>query len=201
MAEQGFTIWFTGLSGSGKSTLAEGVRETLQRRGLQVEWLDSGKIRRELNRDLGFTREDVEKNLRRLGYECKLLNRNGVVALVSAISPFRGVRDELREQIGRFVEVYCRCPLEVLVKRDTHGLYEKAQGGEIQNVAGINAPYEEPLKPEVAVETDRESIDSCVERIIKTAEILEYLKPAKSCAYTPNEEAMIKQRLRDLGYL
>jgi len=202
MADIGFTIWFTGLSGSGKTTLAEQTREALVARGVNAEWLDSARIRRELNRDLGFTREDIEKNLKRLGYECKLLNRNGVVALVSAISPYRQTRDEIRKDIGRFVEVYCRCPLEVLVRRDEHGLFERAQKGEIKNVAGIDVMYEEPIKPEVVVETDRESPETGVNRVIRTAEIMGYLEPAKAGgAYTPAEEEMIRNRLRDLGYL
>lgn len=201
MAAQSFTIWFTGLSGSGKSTLAERVREDLVGRSLAVEWLDSSRIRRELNRDLGFSREDIEHNLRRIGYECLLLNRNGVIAIASAISPYREVRDALRQQIGRFIEVYCRSPLEVLARRDEHKLYERAQRGEIKNVAGIDAPYEEPLKPEVVVETDREDIATCVRKITHTAEILGYLAPHESSLYTPQEEDLIKQRLRDLGYI
>jgi adenylylsulfate kinase len=201
MPDAAFTMWFTGLSGSGKTTLAEHVREVLVGRGLHVEWLESARIRRELNRDLGFTKQDIEQNLLRIGYECKLLNRNGVIAIVSAISPYRDARDSLREQIGRFMEVYCRCPLEVLVLRDEHKLYERAQKGEIKNVAGIDAPYEEPLKPEVAVETDRESVDDCVKLIVRTAEILGYLEPLQPSSYTPDEETMIKKRLRDLGYI
>jgi adenylyl-sulfate kinase len=201
MEALGFTIWFTGMSGSGKSTLAEQVREVLVGRGLHVEWLDSARIRRELNRDLGFTREDIEANLRRLGYECRLLNRNGVVAIVSAISPYRDTRDALRTELGRFMEVYCRCPLEVLVQRDDHGLFKRARAGEIKNVAGIDAPYEEPLKPEVVCETDREPVEECVYRIVRTAEILGYLKLGQPSAYTPEEEEMIRQRLRGLGYM
>ena len=201
MADLGFTIWFTGLSGSGKSTLAGQVREVLVGRGLNVEWLESGKIRRQLNRDLGFTKVDIEANLRRIGYECKMLNRNGVVAIVSAISPYRDVRDVIRTDIERFMEVYCRCPLEVLVQRDDHKLYERAQQGEIKNVAGIDAPYEEPFKPEVVVETDRETPDACVARIVKTAEVAGYLARVESSCYTPEEEDMIRQRLRSFGYL
>jgi adenylyl-sulfate kinase len=201
MAESGFTIWFTGMSGSGKSTLAELVREALVGRGLHVEWLDSSAIRRELNRDLGFTRADIEANLRRIAYECKLLNRNGVIAIVSAISPYREARDALRADLGRFMEVYCRCPLEVLIRRDEHGLYDRAQRGEIHNVAGMDAPYEEPLKPEVVVETDREPPEACAAKIVRSAEILEYLAPVHTSCYTPEEEQIIKQRLRDLGYL
>ena len=201
MADSGFTIWFTGLSGSGKTTLAERVREVLLGRGLAVEWLDSSKIRREMNRDLGFTRSDIEANLRRIAYECRLLNRNGVIAIVSAISPYRDARDRIRVDLVRFMEVYCRCPLETLVLRDEHDLYARAERGEIQNVAGMNAPYEEPLKPEVAVETDRETPEACVARIVRTAEILGYLTPVAPSGYTPEQEETIKRRLRDLGYM
>jgi len=201
MTPEGFTVWFTGLSGSGKTTLAGMLRDQLVGRGLRVEWLDSARIRRELNRDLGFSRHDIEANLQRLGYECKLLNRNGVVAIVSAISPYRDVRDAIRTEIGRFVEVYCRCPMEVLMRRDDHDLFERAQRGEVQNVAGVNAPYEEPFKPEVLLNTDTEPPDACVRKILATLEILGYLSPAESAAYSPEEEQIIKNRLRDLGYI
>ncbi len=201
MNQEGFTVWFTGLSGSGKTTLAELLRDQLIGRGLRVEWLDSAKIRRELNRDLGFTRRDIEANLRRIGYECKLLNRNGVVGIVSAISPYRDVRDVIRTEVGRFVEVYCRCPIEVLMSRDDHDLFERARRGEIENVAGVNAPYEEPFKPEVLLNTDVETSDACVRKILTTLEILGYLPRAESAAYSREEEDLIKSRLRDLGYI
>ncbi|MFQ5462006.1 MAG: adenylyl-sulfate kinase, partial [Phycisphaerae bacterium] len=135
-----FTIWFTGLSGSGKSTIGKAVGDALKARGLTVEVLDSGRIRQKLNRTLGFTREEVETNLLRLGYECTMLNRNGVVAVVTAVSPYRDVRDQLRRDIGRFVEVYCRCAMDILMQRGAKTLFEKAQRGEIQHVAGVNAP-------------------------------------------------------------
>ena len=130
MSPEGFTAWFTGLSGSGKSTLAAALRDRLQELGHHVELLDSGRLRRELNRSLGWSREEIESNLKRLGYEAKMLNRNGVVVLVSAVSPYRDVRDAIREDVGRFIEVYCRCPMEVLLKRDDQGLFERASRGE-----------------------------------------------------------------------
>lgn len=201
MSDEGFTVWFTGLSCSGKSTLAELLREELVGRGLRVEWLDSGTIRKALNRDLGFSREDIEANLKRIAYECKLLNRNGTAVIVSAVSPYRQTRDQIREDIGRFIEVYCRCPLEVLSKRDKNGLFARAQKGEIANVAGINAPYEEPMKPEVLCNTDQELPEKSLQTLVQTLEILGYVRKRETGAYSAEEEALIKDRLKDLGYI
>ncbi|MHC4089092.1 MAG: adenylyl-sulfate kinase [Planctomycetota bacterium] len=201
MDEQGFTVWFTGLSGSGKSTLAGLLHDGLAARGRPSEVLDSGRIRQALNRSLGFTREEIETNLKRLAYECKLLNRNGVIALVGAVSPYRDIRDAIRADVGRFIEVYCRCPLEVLAKRDKAELFEKAQRGEIDHVAGVNAPYEEPFKPEVLINTDTEPPDQGIARILTTLEILGYLPKHATAEYTAEEEEIIKNRLQDLGYI
>jgi adenylyl-sulfate kinase len=201
MSATGFTVWFTGLSGSGKTTLAEALRDRLQELGHHVEVLDSGRMRRELNRSLGWTREEIEPNLKRLGYEAKMLNRNGVVVLVSAVSPYRDARDAIREDVGRFIEVYCRCPMEVLIKRDEHGLFDRASRGEIQHVAGVNAPYEEPFKPEVLINTDVETVREAIGKIIKTLSILGYLEETGAGHYTPEEEEIIKARLKDLGYI
>ena len=201
MTREGFTVWFTGLTGSGKSTLAAMLHDQIVGVGCQCEVLDSGRIRQLLNRSLGFTREEIEANLLRIAYECKLLNRNGVIAVVGAISPYRDVRERIREDVERFIEVYCRCPLEVLMKRDKSDLFERARRGEIEHVAGINAPYEEPLKPEVLLNTDVEPPEACVRRILSTVRILGYLPEATSAAYTTEEEEIIKQRLRDLGYI
>ena len=201
MNDDGFTIWFTGLTNSGKSTLAAMLRDALVARGHSCEVLDSGRIRQALNRSLGFTREEIENNLRRIAYECKLLNRNGVVVIVAAVSPYRDLRDAIREDIGRFIEVYCRCPLEVLVNRDQTGLFEKAQRDEIAHVAGVNAPYEEPFKPEVLINTDTDTPEKGVVCILSTLEILGYLPKQTSAEYTAEEEAIIRQRLQDLGYI
>ena len=196
-----FTIWFTGLSGSGKSTIGQKVADALQQRGLRVEVLDSGRIRQQVNRHLGFTREEVETNLLRLGYECKLLNRNGVTVIVTAVSPYRDVRDRIREEVVEFVEVHCRCPMEVLIKRGAGELFERAQRGEIEHVAGVNAPYEEPLKPEILLNTDQINIEESVANTIATLEVLGRIERVESACYSPEEEEVIRQRLQDLGYL
>ena len=196
-----FTIWFTGLSGSGKSTIGQKVAEALQQRGLRVEVLDSGRIRQQVNRHLGFSREEVETNLLRLGYECKLLNRNGVTVIVAAVSPYRDVRDRIREEVVEFVEVHCRCPMEVLVKRGAGELFERARRGEIEHVAGVNAPYEEPLKPEILLNTDQINIEESVANTIATLEVLGRIERVESAWYSPEEEEVIRQRLQDLGYL
>ena len=196
-----FTVWFTGVSRSGKSTIASVVADRLRQRGLPVEAIDSARLRREINRSLGFTREEVDANVLRLGYECRMLNRNGVVAVASAVSPYRDSRDKVREAIGRFAEVHCRCPMEVLVKRDESGLFERARRGEVHHVAGINAPYEEPLKPEVLLDTDRVGVADAAEKVLATLEVLDLLEKTEGSAYTPEEEEIIRRRLQDLGYL
>ena len=198
---QPFTIWFTGLSGSGKSTIGQKVADALKLRRLRVEVLDSGRIRQQVNRHLGFTREEVETNLLRLGYECKLLNRNGVTVIVTAVSPYRDVRDRIREEVVEFVEVHCRCPMEVLVRRGAGELFERARRGEVEHVAGVNAPYEEPLKPEILLNTDQINIEESVANTIATLEVLGRIERVESACYSPEEEEVIRQRLQDLGYL
>lgn len=196
-----FTVWFTGISQSGKSTIAAAVGELLRARGVTVEVIDSGRIRQEINRSLGFTREEVEANVLRLGYECRMLNRNGVVAIASAVSPYRDARDRVRKAVGRFVEVHCRCPMEILASRDASGLFERAKRGEVEHVAGINAPYEEPLKPEVLLDTDRLGVEESAAKVLASLELLRMVPRTESAAYTPEEEEIIRRRLQDLGYL
>jgi adenylyl-sulfate kinase len=202
MEMKGFTIWFTGLSGSGKTTLARVVEEILRERGMQVEVLDGDVVRTNLSKGLGFSKEDRDTNIKRIGFVCHLLSRNGVVAIASAISPYRDVRDSNRRMIGRFVEVYVKCPLDVLVKRDVKGMYAKALAGEIKGFTGVDDPYEEPLNPEVLVETDKESEEACVQKIIRTLELMGYIPGADASGETSEEEEeKIRQRLRDLGYI
>lgn len=165
--DKGFTLWFTGLSGAGKSTLATAVSERLRGRGRRIEILDGDEVRMNLSKGLGFSKEDRDTNIRRIGYVAHLLSRNGVIAITAAISPYASVRNEVRAQHGgSFVEVYVACPIDALVKRDVKGLYEKALRGEIKNFTGVSDPYEPPENPEITVYTDRESIDESATAII-----------------------------------
>jgi adenylyl-sulfate kinase len=199
---KGFTLWFTGLPCSGKSTLANKVEEILLERGMKVEVLDGDIVRTNLTKGLGFSKEDRDTNIRRIGFVCHLLTRNDVVAIAAAISPYKAIRDENRKLIGRFVEVHVQCPVEVAEQRDVKGMYAKAKKGEIKNFTGINDPYEPPEKPEVTVETDKESAEESVDKIIRTLELMGYIPPSgEEEEYSPEEEEKIKQRLRDLGYI
>ena len=174
----GFTVWLTGLSGAGKSTLATRLEAKLRRRGHRVELLDGDVVRTNLSKGLGFSREDRDTNIRRIGFVAKLLSRNGVATIVAAISPYRAVRDEVRAEIGRFVEVYVSCPLQDLVRRDVKGLYARALSGEVQNFTGVSDPYEPPLYPEVVAETDRESVEESLARILGVLDQLGYSSSA-----------------------
>src|ERR1051326_1700383 len=166
MERKGFTLWFTGLSGAGKTTLARIVETELRPRGHKVEVLDGDVVRTNLSKGLGFSKEDRDTNIRRIGFVCNLLTRNEVVAIAAAISPYREIRDEVRRDIGSFVEVFVKCPINVLAERDVKGLYKKAIAGEIKHFTGIDDPYEEPVKPDVTVDSSRESIDESVGKIM-----------------------------------
>ena len=170
-----FTLWFTGLSGAGKSTLAEIVERWLRGLGKKVEVLDGDIVRTHLSKGLGFSKEDRDINIRRIGFVCKLLTRNGVIAISAAISPYRNIRDEVRKDIGSFVEVHVTCSLETLSKRDVKGLYKKALVGEIQNFTGVSDPYEEPLNPEITVSSDAETTTQSAGRVMDRLLELEYL--------------------------
>ncbi|MBZ0168046.1 adenylylsulfate kinase [Candidatus Methylomirabilis lanthanidiphila] len=172
---RGFVVWFTGLPSSGKSTLAGLLAQELPLRGLPVEILDGDEVRQRLTKGLGFSKEDRDENIRRIAFVAKLLSRNNVCAITAAISPYRSVRDEARRDMGRFVEVYVKCPLETCIARDVKGLYRRALAGEIQNFTGISDPYEEPLNPEVVVETDQESTEASLGRIVRRLDELGYL--------------------------
>lgn len=171
MAEdRGFVLWLTGLSGAGKTTLAGRLVPELRARGLRVEVLDGDEVRTNLSKGLGFSKEDRDTNVRRIGYVARLLARNGVAALTAAISPYQEVRGEVRRAVEEdgveFVEVYVECPLEVLAERDVKGLYQKARAGEIQGFTGVSDPYEQPRAPDVIVRTHEESIETSAERIV-----------------------------------
>lgn len=176
----GFTVWFTGLPSSGKSTLARMLEQELGQQGWPVEVLDGDEVRLRLSRGLGFSKEDRDENIRRISYVAHLVTRSGGVAITCAISPYRGLRDEARQEIGRFVEVYVKCSLEVCVARDVKGLYAKALRGEIQAFTGISDPYEPPLYPEVVVETDQESPEESVANILRRLEELGYLDATRN---------------------
>lgn len=176
---RGFVVWFTGLPSSGKSTLAGLLAQELPSRGLPVEILDGDEVRQRLTKGLGFSKEDRDDNIRRIAFVAKLLSRNNVCAITAAISPYRSVRDEARRDIGRFVEVYVKCPVETCIARDVKGLYRRALAGEISNFTGISDPYEEPLDPEVVVETDRESTEASLRRIVKRLDDLGYLASSR----------------------
>ena len=199
---KGFTVWFTGMSGSGKSTLAEKLQPELLERGLNVEILDGDIIRTNLSKGLGFSAEDRDINIRRVGFVCNLLTRNGVAAIAACISPYTAIRDENRAMIGNFVEVYCQAPIEKLIERDPKGLYKKALAGEIKGFTGIDDPYEEPEKAEVIVHTAEESVDDSLAKILKTLELMGYIPAAEGGSeYSEAEEEEIKKRLSDLGYI
>jgi adenylyl-sulfate kinase len=162
---QGFTLWFTGLSGAGKSTISGIVEKRLRDAGAKVEVLDGDVVRENLSKGLGFSKQDRDINIRRIGFVCELLSRNGVIAIVAAISPYRAVREEIRSRIPNFVEVYVDCPLEVVADRDVKGLYRKAMAGEIPQFTGVTDPYEPPLRPEVVVNSAVEVPEDSAEKV------------------------------------
>ncbi len=164
--QKGFTLWFTGLSCSGKSTLADAVFQALKNKGLKAERLDGDVVRESLTRDLGFSRADREENIRRVGFVARLLASHGIAVVASFISPYQAQRQELRENIPNFIEVFVDAPLAVCAARDVKGLYKKAQAGEIKNFTGLDDPYERPTAPEIHLRTDQKSVVECVQTII-----------------------------------
>ena len=170
--QTGFTLWFTGLPCSGKSAVADRVAATLKERGLRVERLDGDIVRRDLTQDLGFSKKDRDENIRRVTFVAKLLSRNGVAVLTSFISPYREMRDRARSETTNFLEIYVKCPVDVCMQRDVKGMYQKAISGEIKEFTGVSDPYEEPLKPELVLETDRETLEESVRKVLaKLADI------------------------------
>jgi len=171
-----FVIWLTGLSASGKTTIALQLATKLREHDFKVELLDGDAIRKELSADLGFSRQDRREQIRRVVYLCKLLSKNGITCIVSVISPYRDLRNLAREEIRKvspFIEVFVKCSLESCIKRDPKGLYKKALSGEISNFTGLQDPYEEPLSPDVMVNTDSETVEECVDKIISAVKIRE----------------------------
>ncbi len=167
MTQSGVTVWFTGLSGAGKTTVSRAVADRLREDNYPIEILDGDIVRQNLTKGLGFSKEDRDENIRRIGFVAHLLTRNGVIVLVSAISPYRDIRQEVKQRIGNFIEVYVNAPLEVCEERDVKGLYKRARAGEIKNFTGIDDPYEAPTNPEVECRTDLESPEDSVEKVLQ----------------------------------
>lgn len=165
MGQRGVAVWFTGFSGAGKSTIANALAERLTKEGYSFETLDGDEVRENLTKDLGFSKEDRDTNIRRIGFVAKLLARNGVIVLVPVISPYRAIREEMRGQIDNFMEVFANAPIEECERRDVKGLYAKVRAGEIGQFTGISDPYEPPLNPEVECRTDLEELDESVNKI------------------------------------
>jgi len=165
LKHKGFTLWFTGLSGSGKSTVSEILVDRFRTEDAKIEVLDGDVVRTHLSKGLGFSKEDRDTNIRRIGFVCELLSRNGVIAVAAAISPYRSIREEVRSKIPHFVEVYAHAPLETLIERDVKGLYKKALAGEIPNFTGISDPYEPPENPEVIFDSSKETPEESAEKV------------------------------------
>src|ERR671938_1093569 len=173
---RGFTLWFTGLSGAGKTTISEIVEHELRERERQVEVLDGDIVRTNLSKGLGFSREDRDTNVLRIGFVADLLTRNGVGVIVSAISPFKEVRDQVRHNVGEgFIEIFVDAPLEVCAERDVKGLYEKAFAGEIEHFTGVSDPYEAPAAPELVLKTGEEEPHESARKVIEKLEFFGYL--------------------------
>jgi adenylylsulfate kinase len=177
---RGFTLWFTGLSGAGKTTIAEVVEKELRAKHGKIEVLDGDIVRTNLSKGLGFSREDRDTNVLRIGFVADLLTRNGVGVIVSAISPFKEVRDQVRRNIGEgFIEIFVDAPLEVCAERDVKGLYKKAFSGEIEQFTGVSDPYEPPVAPELHIKTDEEEPADSARRVVARLEELGYLRPVR----------------------
>lgn len=200
MQHQGFTVWFTGLPCSGKSTLARALEQQLRSIERQVEVLDGDEVRTRLTKGLGFSKADRDENIRRIAYVAKLLSRVRAVAIVAAVSPYREIRDEARAEIGHFVEVYVKCPIEECIRRDVKGLYAKALRGEIPNFTGVSDPYEPPNRPEVTVDTGAEEVGESLSKILHQLAQVGYIPwhGVESCPQ-PQERTQILARPRLLG--
>jgi len=203
-----FTLWFMGRPSAGKSTLASRVEDRLVEMGYPIENLDGDEIRKHLHPDLGFSREDRRTNNRRTAYIAKLLNRNDIPVIVGMITPFRDSQEQARDIIedeGDFVLIYVKCSVEAAEERDPKGLYENAREGNIEKFTGINHPFQEPLNPEIIVDTEDRSIDEGVDHVLSQLEsrglLEEQLNDDYSFSITQTEEQELTDRLKDLGYL
>ena len=166
----GVTVWFTGLSSAGKTTISQALLEHLRSQGRQAEWLDGDIVRQYFSKGLGYSKEDRDENIRRIGLMAEKYTRQGFIVLVSAISPYRATRAEVRERIGSFLEVYVHAPLSVCEQRDLKGIYRRARAGELQHVTGIDDPYEQPLTPDIECRTDLETLEESVAKVLDAVE-------------------------------
>jgi adenylyl-sulfate kinase len=169
---KGCTVWFTGLSGAGKSTVSTLLHQRLSAAGAKVELLDGDVVRTHLSKGLGFSREGRDENIRRIGFVCEVLSRNGVIVIAAVISPYREARDTVRARIANFVEIFMECPMDVLVERDVKGLYKKALAGEIEHFTGVSDPYEAPASPELTIHSSQETPQQSVDRVWLTLKSL-----------------------------
>ncbi|MFH1102076.1 MAG: adenylyl-sulfate kinase [Methanobacteriota archaeon] len=164
--QKGVTVWFTGLPCCGKTTIADRVAMILKQQGYRVERLDGDIVRKDLTSDLGFSKKDRDENIKRVTFVAKLLTRNGVIVLATFVSPYRERRERTREEISEFAEIYMRCPVEVCMSRDVKGMYKLAQAGEIKDFTGVDDVYEEPVHPEVVLDTDKETVEQSVGKVL-----------------------------------
>jgi adenylylsulfate kinase len=186
MNNLGFTLWFTGLSGAGKTTISKGVALELKARGHRVEILDGDVVRTHLSQGLGFSKQDRDINVCRIGFVASLLSRNQVIAIVAAISPFKDAPEQVRKMNENFVEVYVKASLETCEQRDVKGLYALARAGKIQEFTGISSPYEEPLNPEIVCNTQQENVEESIAKVIKYLETREYIRSTSVDLQKPN---------------
>jgi len=203
MTGRTFTLWFTGLSGAGKSTNSYKVYMELKRRCLRAELLDGDIIRINFSQGLGFTKRDRDINIRRIGFISYLLNKNDIISVVAAISPYRETRRQNRTLLGNYIEVFCDCPLEILEKRDPKGLYKKAKAGEIANFTGISDPYEPPDDPEIVLKTGKETERESFQKVISYLEEHGYIPPeadCRLCDYSDQDEIALRRHLAGLGF-
>jgi adenylylsulfate kinase len=186
---KGFTVWFTGLSGAGKSTLAEMLFHELRRRDMKVELLDGDIVRQNLSKGLGFSKEDRDTNILRIGFVANLLTRNGVVTITSAISPYRDIRNQCRAAIRDFVEVHVHATVEECAKRDVKGLYQKALAGEIKGFTGVDDPYEPPASPEIYIDTMTEGPEESLQTILDTLGEMGYIEETSRLVHAPQSHS------------